>query len=127
MKNIFTIKKERESIRNFRNFNKRDIIEWNEQEVSEWISQILMLPNYSSIILKNKINGKKLVYLCEIKDSLKEIGINKIGPRKIIIKETKKLTSKKIDYEKDKQFLKLQKSYQSKNKKKIKNHYMHSF
>ena len=60
-------------------------LHWEELDVSFWLMSIVQLPEYAQLFQENKISGQDLLLMTETK--LKEMGVDKIGHRKVILSE----------------------------------------
>ena len=60
-------------------------LNWGEEEVLNWLVTICQLPEYCHLFHEKSVNGADLIVLSEV--DLKEMGIELIGHRKLILYE----------------------------------------
>lgn len=68
---------------------------WKKEDVSEWLKTKCNLPQYTKNFEKNEINGNILTHLSN--DDLKDMGIDIVGHRKIILYEIEKLSKQQLE------------------------------
>ena len=89
---------------------------WKTSQVIDWFENILQMPEYVEILSKKKINGKKLIKLI-YENNLLKLKITKLGHKKLIEQQMKKMISKFPNMNKKVQFANRRFSDDAKNNK----------